>query len=65
VLHAIYAGLDHRRVAALLRRGAGLKQLVEELAGAGKVRFLPPGVVNPVTFTDLDTPEDYARLLSR
>jgi molybdopterin-guanine dinucleotide biosynthesis protein A len=64
VLHAIYARLELARVTALLRRGAGVRDLVKELAAAGNVRFLPPGTVNPSSFTDLDTPEDYVRIRS-
>jgi len=52
-------------VTVFLQRGAGLKQFVAELAIAGKLRFLPPGAVDLVTFTDLATPEDYTHLPSR
>lgn len=62
VLHAIYAGVDARRVEALRREGRGLKDLVAELDRAGGVRFLPAGAIEPSSFRDVDTAEEYRRL---
>jgi len=64
VLHAIYSDLDRGVVEALVGRRAGVKDLVDRLASAGRVKFLPPGFLDPKSFTDLDTPEDYARIQS-
>ncbi len=61
VLHAIYAGVDSRRVGALRREGRGLKDLVAELDRAGGVRFLPAGTIEPRSFRDVDTVEAYRR----
>ncbi len=61
VLHAIYAGVNPRRVEALRREGRGLKDLVAELDRAGGVRFLPAGTIEPRSFRDVDTAEEYHR----
>jgi len=63
VLHSIYAGIPHDLAERRTGEGRGLRDLVAELDLAGKVRFLPAGVVDPRSFTDLDTPEDYARII--
>lgn len=60
VLHAIYASIDPRRVAAALRRGEGLTDLVAALARENHVRFLPAGVIAERSMEDIDTPEDLA-----
>jgi molybdopterin-guanine dinucleotide biosynthesis protein A len=64
VLHSVYSGLDPARVGELVRRGAGLRDLVAEESKEGRVRFLPAASLDPVTFTDVDTPEDYERVRS-
>jgi molybdopterin-guanine dinucleotide biosynthesis protein A len=64
VLHSIYAGVPRALAEQRTAEGRGLRDLVAELDRLGRVRFLPPGVVDPRSFTDLDTPEDYARLVS-
>jgi molybdopterin-guanine dinucleotide biosynthesis protein A len=63
VLHAIYAGIPRALAEQRTAEGRGLRDLVAELDRVGQVRFLPEGFVDPRSFTDLDTPEDYARLL--
>ncbi len=65
VLHAIYSGVDPRAVRNLLAAGGGLRDLVLAESREGRVRFLPPGRLSEASFTDLDTPEDYAREFPR
>jgi molybdopterin-guanine dinucleotide biosynthesis protein A len=62
VLHAIYAGVPRSLAERWAREGRGLRDLVAELDRTGQVQFLPVGEVEPRSFTDLDTPEDYARV---
>ncbi len=65
VLHAIYAGIEPERVDRWIARGSGLRDLVDEIEREGRVDRIPYGELNPSTFTDLDTPQDYARLVRR
>lgn len=60
VLHAIYARIEPRRVAAALRRGEGLTDLVAAMAREDDVRFLPAGVISERSMEDIDTPEELA-----
>jgi molybdopterin-guanine dinucleotide biosynthesis protein A len=62
VLHAIYAGVPRTLVEQWTMEGRGLRDLVAELDRTGQVQFLPAGEIDPRSFTDLDTPEDYARV---
>jgi molybdopterin-guanine dinucleotide biosynthesis protein A len=61
VLHAIYAVVPRSLAERWATEGRGLRDLVAELDRRGQVRFLPPGTIDPRSFTDLDTPEDLAR----
>lgn len=65
VLHAIYAGVEAELVDRSIARGSGLRHLVDELEREGGVDRIPYGELNPSTFTDVDTPEDYARVVRR
>jgi molybdopterin-guanine dinucleotide biosynthesis protein A len=62
VLHAIYAGVPRTLAEQWTMEGRGLGDLVAELDRSGQVQFLPAGEIDPRSFTDLDTPEDYARV---
>ena len=62
VLHALYAHLDPERVRALLARGAGLRDLVQEQLAGGAALLLPPGTIPERSLTDVDTAEEYERL---
>jgi molybdopterin-guanine dinucleotide biosynthesis protein A len=62
VLHAIYAGVDPSRVDFWLRRAGGLRDLVGELERGGNLERMAPGEIDPRSFTDIDTPEEYARV---
>jgi molybdopterin-guanine dinucleotide biosynthesis protein A len=62
VLHAIYARVPRALAEQRTMEGRGIRDLVAELDRAGQVQFLPMGEIDPRSFTDLDTPEDYARI---
>ncbi len=64
VLHAIYTGREGARLPALLEAGRGLHELIEVLLEEDTAELLPAGLVAERSFTDLDTPADYARALA-
>jgi molybdopterin-guanine dinucleotide biosynthesis protein A len=63
VLHAVYANVPMSLAESLLRAGAGLRDLVRELDRRGEARFLDFGEIDPQSFTDVDTPAQYAHLV--
>jgi molybdopterin-guanine dinucleotide biosynthesis protein A len=61
VLHAIYADVATNTVERLLDRGGGLRDLVRELEEGPGVDRIAFGEIDPQSFTDIDTFEDYER----
>jgi molybdopterin-guanine dinucleotide biosynthesis protein A len=64
VLHAIYSGVSRSLAEQGTMEGRGLRDLVAELDRVGQVQFLSFGSIDPRSFTDLDTPDDYARVVA-